>query len=152
MSHVLAAIDDAAATAPVVAVAQWFAGLLDVEVVALHVSEDGSGTTARATAAAVGVKFEVRDGVPSRPIRRAASDDDVLGIAIGARGLPADRVPAGHVALDMIRRVEKPVIVVPPDARPRRRSTVATPCTGRRRAPDRRCTTAIAQRATDIRP
>jgi len=117
MSQLLAALDDSAATAPVVAVAQWFASLLDLEVVALHVSEDGSGTTARATADAAGVKFEIRAGDPSRTIRQAATDDDVLGIAIGARALPANRVPAGHVTLDMIRRVAKPVIVVPPDVR-----------------------------------
>jgi nucleotide-binding universal stress UspA family protein len=117
MSQLLAAIDDSAATAPVIAVAQWFGGLLDLEVVALHVSEDGSGATARGTADAAGVKFEIRAGDPSRTIRQAATDDDVLAIAIGARALPGDRMPAGHVALDVIRRVAKPVIVVPPDVR-----------------------------------
>jgi Universal stress protein family len=117
MPHLLAAVDDSAATAPVIAVALWFAGLLDLEVVALHVSEDGSGGTARAAADSARVTFEIREGDPTRTILQAATDDDVLGIAIGARGLPADRVPAGHVALDMIRRVAKPVIVVPPDVR-----------------------------------
>jgi hypothetical protein len=117
MSLLLAAIDDSAATAPVIAVAQWFGGLFDLEVVALHVSEDGSGTTARATADAAGVKFEIREGDPACAIRQAAGDDDVLAIAIGARALPGNQVPAGHVALDVIRRVAKPVIVVPPDVR-----------------------------------
>lgn len=118
MAHVLAAVDDSAATAPVLAVAQWFGGLLDLDVVAMHVSEDGSGATARATADAAGVKFEIREGDPSRTIRHAANDDDdVVAIAIGARALPGDRVPAGHVALDVIRRIAKPVIVVPPDVR-----------------------------------
>jgi nucleotide-binding universal stress UspA family protein len=117
MSQLLAAVDDSAATAPVVAVAQWFADVLGLEVVALHVSEGGSGTTARATADAAGVKFEIREGDPSRTIRQAATDEDVLAIAIGARALPGDRVPAGHVALDLIRRIAKPVVVVPPDVR-----------------------------------
>jgi hypothetical protein len=117
MSQLLAAVDDAAATAPVIAVAKWLGGLLDLEVVALHVSEDGSGTTARATADAAGVKFEIRAGDPSRTIRQAATDDDVHAIAIGTRALPGDRMPAGHVALDVIRRIAKPVIVVPPDVR-----------------------------------
>jgi nucleotide-binding universal stress UspA family protein len=115
MPKLLAAVDDSAATAPVIAVAQWFGGLRDLEVVALHASENGSGTTARATADAVGVKFEIHQGDPARVIRQAARDEDVLAIAIGARGLPGNRVPAGHVALDVIRRVPKPVIVVPPD-------------------------------------
>jgi nucleotide-binding universal stress UspA family protein len=117
MSTLLAALDDSAATAPVIAIAQWFGNLLDLEVVALHVSEDGSGTTARATADAAGVKFEIRKGDPAHTIRQAARDDDVLAIAIGARALPGDRMPAGHVALDVIRRVAKPVIVIPPDVR-----------------------------------
>jgi nucleotide-binding universal stress UspA family protein len=117
MPQLLAALDDSAATAPVLAVAQWFGALLGLEVVALHVSEDGSGKTARATADAAGVTLETCEGDPRRAIRRAAGDDDVLAIAIGARALPADRVAAGHVALDVIRRVPKPVIVVPPDVR-----------------------------------
>jgi hypothetical protein len=117
MSKLLAAVDDSAASAPVLAVAQWFGGLLDLEVVALHVAEDGSGATARATAEAAGVKFEICEGDPARTIRRAARDDDVLAIAMGARALPGNRVPAGHVALDVIRRVAKPVIVIPPDVR-----------------------------------
>jgi nucleotide-binding universal stress UspA family protein len=117
MSQLLAALDDSAATAPVIAVAQWFAGLLDLEVVALHVLQDGSGTTARASADSTGVRFEIRAGDPARAIRQAAGDDAVFAIAMGARALPGNRVPAGHVALDVIRRVAKPVIVVPPDVR-----------------------------------
>jgi nucleotide-binding universal stress UspA family protein len=117
MSKLLAAVDDSAATAPVIAVAQWFGGLLDLEVVTLHVSEDGSGTTAHATADAAGVKFEIREGDPARTIRLAARDDDVFAIAVGARALPGNRVPAGHVTLDLIRHVAKPVIVIPPDVR-----------------------------------
>lgn len=117
MSKLLAALDDSAATAPVIAVAQWFGRLLDLEVVALHVKEDGSGTTARATADSAGVKFEIREGDPALTIRQAATDGDVLAIAMGARALPGNRVPAGHVALDVIRRVAKPVIVIPPDVR-----------------------------------
>jgi hypothetical protein len=46
MTQLLAALDDSAATAPVTAVARWFGNLFDLEVLALHVSEDGSGTTA----------------------------------------------------------------------------------------------------------
>lgn len=117
MPHILAAIDDSAATRPVVALAQWFAALLDVEVVALHVSENGDGLTAQATADAAGVKFALRAGDPVPTIRDAAADSEVHAIAIGARGLPAYKLPAGHVALDLIRSVAKPVIVVPPDVR-----------------------------------
>jgi nucleotide-binding universal stress UspA family protein len=117
MSQLLAALDDSAATAPVIAVAQWFGDLLDLEVIALHVSENGSGLTARRSADAAGVKFELREGDPMRRIREAADHPDVRAITLGARGLPATKMPAGHVTLDVIRRATKPVIVVPPDAR-----------------------------------
>jgi nucleotide-binding universal stress UspA family protein len=117
MPTILAAIDDSAATGPVVAVAQWFAGLLDLDVFALHVSEDGDGLTAQAVADAAGVKFELRAGDPVVTICDAAAEPDVRALAIGARGLPTHRMPAGHVALDLIGTVAKPVIVVPPDVR-----------------------------------
>ncbi len=117
MPTILAAIDDSAATSPVVAVAQWFAGLLDLDVLALHVSEDGSGLTARAVAEAAGVTFEVRAGDPVVTIRDAAAELDVRALVIGARGLPTHGMPAGHVALNLIGTVAKPVVVVPPDVR-----------------------------------
>jgi hypothetical protein len=117
MPHLLAAIDNSAVTSPVVAVAQWFAALVDLEVVALHVSEDGDGETAQAVADVAGVKCELGVGDPVATIRDAAADSEVRAIAIGARGIPAQSTPAGHVALDLIRSVAKPVIVVPPDVR-----------------------------------
>jgi nucleotide-binding universal stress UspA family protein len=117
MTQLLAALDDSAATAPVTAVARWFGNLFDLEILALHVSEDGSGTTARQTADAAGIKFELREGDPARVISQAVDDPDVWAVVLGARGLPASRMPAGHVTLDLIRRATKPVIVVPPDVR-----------------------------------
>ena len=116
MPQLLAALDDSTATRPVVEVAQWFGDLLHVETVAIHVSENGSGATARDAAEAAGLKFEVREGEPVTAIHDAASDTDVRAIVLGARGIPIGRMPAGHVALDVIRRVTKPVVVVPPDA------------------------------------
>ena len=117
MPTILAALDDSAATGPVVAVAQWFAALLDVEVLALHVSEDGDGLTAHAVADAAGVKFELRTGDPVATICDAAAEPEVRALAIGARGLPTHGMPAGHVALDLVGNIPKPVIVVPPDVR-----------------------------------
>jgi hypothetical protein len=117
MPTILAAIDDSAATSPVVAVAQWFAGLLDLDVLALHVSDDGDGLTAQAVADAAGVPFEVRAGDPVVTIRDAAAEPDVRALVIGARGLPTHAMPAGHVALSLIGTVAKPVVLVPPDVR-----------------------------------
>jgi len=117
MPTILAAIDDSAATGPVVAVAQWFADLLDIDVLAMHVSEDADGLTAQAVADAAGVKCELRAGDPVVTICDAAAEPDVRALAIGARGLPTHGMPAGHVALGLIGTVAKPVIVVPPDVR-----------------------------------
>jgi nucleotide-binding universal stress UspA family protein len=116
MPHVLAALDDSAAAGPVLAVARWFGEIAGLDVVALHVCENGSGRCAQATAAAAHVEFEMRAGAPVTTLCDAAASPEVRTVALGARGIPAQRVPAGHVALDLVRRVEKPVIVVPPDA------------------------------------
>jgi len=60
MTTLIAAIDDSAAALPVLEVAQRIAALLGVDVEALHVPEDGSGSTATAVAAAVGVPDDVK--------------------------------------------------------------------------------------------
>lgn len=83
--------------------AQWFAALLDVEVVALHVSEDGDGLTAHATADSAGVNFELRDGEPVPTIRDAAADSEARAIAIGARG-PSVPIHTARTATLGVRR------------------------------------------------
>jgi hypothetical protein len=113
----LAALDDSAATAPLVAVARWLGDLAGLDVVAMHVSKDGSGTTARATTDAAGIRLTIYEGDPAHQISAAATDPDVRMVAVGARGLPMHATPAGHVALDVIRRATKPIVVVPPDAK-----------------------------------
>jgi len=116
-AKLLVALDDSAATGPVVAVAQWLGALVGLEVVAMHVSKDGSGALSRATANAAGVSFAVHEGDPAQQIRAVATDPDIRMIAMGARGLPTHPTPAGHVALEVIGRATKPIVVVPPDAR-----------------------------------
>jgi nucleotide-binding universal stress UspA family protein len=116
-SYVLAAIDDSAATGPVLRVAAWFAAMLGVDVVALHVAEDANGITARASANAAGVQFVLRDGDPVATLHDVACDTNVCAVVVGARGLPLSTTLAGHVALELIRTITKPVLVVPPDAR-----------------------------------
>ena len=117
MSYVLVALDDSAATAPVLAVAQWFASLLDIEVRALHVTKDDTGATARAVADAAHVRFTVGHGDPVSVVCAAADTADVRAVAIGARSIPASKMPAGHVALDLVCGITRPVLVVPPDVR-----------------------------------
>ncbi len=115
MSTVLAAIDDSAAASPVLATAQAVADLWNARVEAMNVSDDG-GQTAGAAAHAAGVSMRVKSGDPARCLADAAAAPDVVAVVIGARGRPGGRRPAGHVALELLTRCDKPLIVVPPDA------------------------------------
>jgi nucleotide-binding universal stress UspA family protein len=118
MSIVLAAVDNSAVARPVVATAAAFAQLLGARLRVAHVQEDGAAT-ARAAAQAAGAALElIDDGDTVRAIVRAVSDPQVDAVAVGARRMPGGRTPAGHVALALIAGVPKPVLVVPPEARP----------------------------------
>lgn len=114
MSKVLAAIDNSAAAGPVLSAARAVAGLLGVEVEAVHAPEDGY-RTALAAAEAAGVPFRITEtpGVPG--LVEAAEGSDVAQVVLGARGTHGGRRPAGHVALILARSVRKPLVVVPPD-------------------------------------
>jgi nucleotide-binding universal stress UspA family protein len=115
VSTLLAAIDDSAAARPVLETAQAAAGLWRADVVALHVGDDG-GDTAGAAARAAGVPLRVEAGDVVTVVTRAAAQADVEAVVIGARGRPGGSRPAGHVAVALITRCDKPVIVVPPRA------------------------------------
>jgi nucleotide-binding universal stress UspA family protein len=117
VSTVLAAIDDSAAARPVLATACALAPLWDAVVEAVQVVEDGGGT-ARAAAAAAHVQLRMLgDGDVATRLAEVSREQAVVAIVIGARGRPKGRRPAGHVIWDLITRCEKPVVVVPPDAR-----------------------------------
>lgn len=132
-TRVIAAIDDSAAARPVIEVAVTFARAVGARVEALHVGED-SARTARAVAESQGVELHTARGEVSDGIADAAAPDDVHAIVLGARGRPAGARPAGHVVLDVMTRVDKPVVVVPPDAaRPDRLERVLVAINGRPR-------------------
>ncbi len=117
MSTVLAAIDDSAAARPVLAAAAALAPLWDATVEAVQVAEDG-GNTARAAADAAQVHLRtLGDGDVATRLVELSHEPAIVAIVIGARGRPKGRRPAGHVTWDLITRCEKPVVVVPPDAR-----------------------------------
>jgi nucleotide-binding universal stress UspA family protein len=114
MTTVLAAIDDSTAAAPVLAVGQAMAALLGTALVAVHVRE-GDKRTAVDVAEQVNVPVRVVDGLPVEAIAEAAADTSVRMVVVGARGQPAGPRPAGHVAVALAERIDKPVLVVPPD-------------------------------------
>ncbi|MFN8035357.1 MAG: universal stress protein [Acidimicrobiia bacterium] len=116
MKHrVLAAIDNSASARPVLDVAVAIARNTDAEAYVLHVSADGE-QTARAVTEAHGLALHRATGDVGEVIWKEAEADDVLVTVVGSRGLPTSSRAVGHVALDLITRLDKPVIVVPPDA------------------------------------
>ena len=113
MSIVLAAIDDSTAARCVLDAASGLARVMGVGVEALHVHENGSGTTASGAAVAAGIRLREVKGDPTSCIVEASASLDVVAVAVGCRGLLSGPEPAGHVALDVIQAVDKPVVAVP---------------------------------------
>ena len=118
MTTLLAAIDNSAATRPVLETALRVGRLLGADVEALHVLEDGDRIAVEAS-----VAFGIPLCVVHPPVTKAVLDAlrrrDVIGVVIGVRGTPTGPRPAGHAALALIERAHKPVVIVPPEARAR---------------------------------
>jgi nucleotide-binding universal stress UspA family protein len=117
MTTVLAALDADASARPVLRTAIAIAPLFDATATALHVPENGA-SAAENLARASGVELRTVSGVPIDQIVAATQDPDVAALVLGARGVHGGPQPAGHTALDVITRVPKPIVVVPPHAEP----------------------------------
>ena len=116
MTRVIAAIDGSAASHPVLDAGRALARMFDASLEALHVGED-LGRMARAIVEAADVEYREVDGPVVKALIEEAAPQDVVGLALGARATPGGRRPAGHTALDVIVTIDKPVAIVPPDAR-----------------------------------
>jgi len=120
MSRVVAAIDNSAAARPVLAAAATIARLLRADLEAVHVRENGD-VAARAAATAAGIPLEELlvgelPGSKIRALLEAAEPTDVEAMVVGARATRIGALPAGHVALELIVSLRKPLMVVPPHA------------------------------------
>jgi nucleotide-binding universal stress UspA family protein len=117
MKTVLAAIDSSAAATPVLATAAAIAKLYGAtSVEALHLGDDRDGA-ARSLARAAGVELRTVRGLDVKLLAVAAETDDaVVAMVLGARGLPQGRRPVGSTALALITQMTKPLVVVPPQA------------------------------------
>jgi nucleotide-binding universal stress UspA family protein len=113
--RILAAIDNSAASWPVLATAVEIGRLLDASVEAVHVQENGA-ETAIALAERARVELRLIRYAPVETLIETLDAEDVALAVVGARGLPGGAKPAGHIALAVVERVTKPVVVVPPDA------------------------------------
>ena len=117
MSAVLAAIDNSLACRSVLATARALAGVLAADVEAIHVPVDGD-RTARGAADAAHVRLRTVEGPVIESLVEAGESDAVVAVVIGSRRLPDDRRPLGATALAVASKLSKPVVVVPPHARP----------------------------------
>jgi len=117
MTIVLAAVDARPSAKPVLRTAAAIAALFEARVVALHVRENGIAGAEKAASAAC-TELRVLRGTPVDQIIAVAENREVAALVLGARGARGGPEPAGHTALEVITHVPKPVVVVPPHARP----------------------------------
>ena len=111
--RLLAAVDNSAVARHVLEAANVIAPLLGASVDAIHIREDGA-RTARAAASAASLELrEVPDHIFER-LTEAAREEDVVGLVIGTRSGRLARRLLGHVALDLLVAVSKPLVLVPP--------------------------------------
>ena len=115
MSTVLAAVDNSLASRPVLAAAGSLAAILGARVEAIHVQVDG-GRTAIETAAAADVPLAIATGDVVEALTVAGEREDIVALAIGARGTPSGRRPLGGAATAVATASRKPVLIVPPHA------------------------------------
>ena len=113
MTNVLAAIDPDACARPVLATARASPSCSMPPPSALHVREDAQRAPER-LAGAAGVELRETSGAPNREDRGGRDEPDVAALVLGARGVHGGPQPAGRTALEVITRVAKPVVVVPP--------------------------------------
>jgi len=124
---ILAALDDSSAAQPVLDLACRIGSLLEANVEAVHVQEDGSGGRAAAVAESAQVTLHLCRGDVADALRTAVEDLGATVLVIGARGAAAGASPAGHIALETMQSLDCATVVVPPEAadRPLRRVLVA---------------------------
>lgn len=117
MSKVIAAIDNSLAAQPTISSALALGRLFDAEVELLHVMTDGQRNV-RSAAEAAGLPLRTTPGPVAERLVEVGQARDVAALVIGARGTPAGSRPLGSTALTTATSLAKPVVVVPPDARP----------------------------------
>jgi nucleotide-binding universal stress UspA family protein len=115
VSTVLAAIDGSPTSRAVLDVAREVARVLGARVDAVYV-EEGDGPPGVEVSSGE-TPLRVLQGDPSGVLIAEASAESVVGIVVGACREVGGPTPAGHVSLDVIGNVPKPVVVVPPSTR-----------------------------------
>jgi nucleotide-binding universal stress UspA family protein len=114
MSRILAAVDDSTAAEPVIAFAEAIAPLFGAKTDALHVA-DAEGATVRAVTDARGVPLRTLNGDTLVRLAIESASDDILVVVCGAGRSPAG-AQRGEVGLALAGTLDKPLVIVPPDA------------------------------------
>ena len=112
--RVIAAVTDDSAAAGVLVSATGIARLFSASVEALHVGEENAAVTHAAKRAGVAL-ITVAGGV-LEVIGEAAAGEDVAAIVIGIKDSAARLPPAADIAVALVTSLEKPIVVVPPNA------------------------------------
>jgi nucleotide-binding universal stress UspA family protein len=115
MSIVLAALDSSPTARPVLETALRVARLTAADVKLLHVDE-GASDLPRSLASWADLPIRVVSGPVGPTLLDAFAAPDVIVAIVGARGATVDQRPAGHTALHILERLDKPIVVVPPEA------------------------------------
>jgi nucleotide-binding universal stress UspA family protein len=129
VTRVLAAIDNSLAAQPVLGLAGRLAELFGADVDAVHVRVDGDEVVQTAPAAA-GIDVRTLSGPVVETLAREAEPDEVAAMVLGSRGMPHSRRRVGQTAFAVLESVNKPLVVVPPDAQPERLERVLVPLEG----------------------
>ncbi len=114
MTTVLAPINGTATTRGVLVVAREVARVLDADIDAVHVIEEGAWANAEAEARRAGVAVRALEGPVTATLASEASDAAVGAVVVGLGRIVDGSRLAGHVALEVIRRAHVMVVAVPP--------------------------------------
>jgi nucleotide-binding universal stress UspA family protein len=115
MTRVIAALDNSIAARPVLATAKTLAELFGAGVEAVHVRTNGTRVASN-EAAAAGLELHILSGPTVEGLADVADAEDVAAVVIGARGTPAGSRPVGGTAFELMKSLDNPLVVVPPDA------------------------------------
>lgn len=118
MTTILAAIDGTPASGGVLTVAKEIARVLAADIDVVHVIEMGGAADAEAEAARAGLMVRSLTGPVEATLVSAAGDPAVEAVVVGVRRTIGGSRPAGHVALEVIRRAQATVVAVPPATSP----------------------------------
>lgn len=116
MNTVLAGIDGSPTSRAVLDVAGEVARVLGADVDAVHVVE-GDASPPEVEILGAETSLRMLRGEASSVLIAEASRENVAAIVVGSCRAVGGPTPAGHVSLDVIGNVPKPVVVVPPTTR-----------------------------------